>query len=278
MEEHVGSKDRQRRLAREHYERRALRAEERSARRRRRALIGSAAAAALLVTGGVAYAGTRLIGDDGAGKAAGSPSASSTPTATPPPPGTCEFIPDDTAPAEVKKKLPTVKPPKAKVGTAKYRATIETNRGEIVMDLDGAAAPCATGSFRHLAEEGFYDDSSCHRLTATGIFVLQCGDPSGTGLGGPGYRFANENTQGATYPRGTVAMAHSQQPDSNGSQFFIVYKEGGLQPDYTPFGTVVEGLAIVDEVAKAGGGEGGEAPKRDVVVEKVTVKETQGNP
>lgn len=268
----MGSKDRRRRLAREHYQRRQRRAEERGVRRRRRTLIGSAAAAALLVTGGAAYAGTQLFGDEGGSEAAAaaSPSASGGPGQTP---GVCRFIKDDSAPPEVKKKLPKVDPPKADVGMAKYRATIETNRGEIVMDLDGTAAPCATGSFRHLAEEGFYEDAPCHRLTTTGIFVLQCGDPSGTGLGGPGYRFANENTQGATYPRGTVAMAHSQQPDSNGSQFFIVYKEGGLQPDYTPFGTVVEGLDIVDDVAKAGvgGGEGGETPKRDVVVKKVTV-------
>ena len=135
-------------------------------------------------------------------------------------------------------------------------ATMVTSAGEIPLALDAANAPCTVASFTSLARQDFFADTGCHRLTSQGIFVLQCGDPTGTGTGGPGYEFANENTDGATYSRGTLAMANAG-PDTNGSQFFLVYDESPLPPDYSVFGTVTEeGLAVLDQVAAAGA-EGG---------------------
>ena len=114
--------------------------------------------------------------------------------------------------------------------------------------------------------------------------MLQCGDPTGTGSGGPGYRFANEvsddsATGSASFPAGTVAMAHSSQANSNGSQFFLVYAETTLPPDYTPFGTVTSGLDVVRSVAKGGvaadaNGAGDGPPKESVVIKSVTIKKT----
>jgi peptidyl-prolyl cis-trans isomerase B (cyclophilin B) len=107
--------------------------------------------------------------------------------------------------------------------------------------------------------------------------VLQCGDPTGTGSGGPGYKFADENLAGATYPEGTVAMANSGA-NTNGSQFFLVYKNSTLGPSYTPFGKVVSGLDIIQNVAKKGSdnsnGTGDGHPKESVIIESVTIKKT----
>jgi cyclophilin family peptidyl-prolyl cis-trans isomerase len=144
------------------------------------------------------------------------------------------------------------KPPTQAPANLPTRATIKTNLGTLEVELDAAKAPCTVNSIAYLAGEKFYDRSPCHRLTTSAALkVLQCGDPTGTGTGGPSYRFANENTSGATYPRGTVAMANAG-PDTNGSQFFITYADAALDPDYTPFGRVTSGLEIVDGVGKAG--------------------------
>jgi peptidyl-prolyl cis-trans isomerase B (cyclophilin B) len=134
------------------------------------------------------------------------------------------------------------------------RMVLRTSVGDIDVLLDGVAAPCAVHSLRHLAAAGFYDDTPCHRLVDRGIFVLQCGDPTGTGQGGPGYRFAEEALADAIYPRGTVAMVNSG-PASTGSQFFLVYDDSPLPPQYTPVGTIgADGLAVLDRVAAAGAG------------------------
>jgi peptidyl-prolyl cis-trans isomerase B (cyclophilin B) len=163
--------------------------------------------------------------------------------------------------------------PKAAPATMK----ITTNLGAIEIALDGAKAPCATGSFAYLAGKGFFDNSKCHRLTTEGIWVLQCGDPSGTGSGGPSYRYTTENT-GAPYARGTVAVANAGTPDSNGSQFFFDYKDNPAIPgQYTMLGTVTKGLDIVDKVAAGGitaddpSGAGGGPPKTEIVLQQVTV-------
>jgi peptidyl-prolyl cis-trans isomerase B (cyclophilin B) len=126
-----------------------------------------------------------------------------------------------------------------------------TNQGTITMSLDGEKAPCTVRSFLSLTRQNYFDNTSCHRLTTSGIFVLQCGDPTGTGTGGPGYQFADENLAGAKYPKGTIAMANSG-PGTNGSQFFLVYKDTQLDPNYTPFGTITKGLDILNKVAAAG--------------------------
>jgi peptidyl-prolyl cis-trans isomerase B (cyclophilin B) len=132
-----------------------------------------------------------------------------------------------------------------------YTAKLHTDQGLIAFQALTTAAPCTTFSFRFLASQQYYNDTHCHRLTTQGIFVLQCGDPTGTGSGGPGYSFNDENLTGATYPAGTVAMANAG-PNTNGSQFFIVWKDTQLPPDYTPFGRVTEGMAVLQKIAAAG--------------------------
>src|SRR5205085_1699124 len=118
-------------------------------------------------------------------------------------------------------------PPNTPAPSAASTAILTTNRGVITLRLDATAAPCTVNSFTFLASKHYFDSTSCHRLTTAGIFVLQCGDPTGTGAGGPGYRFADENLRGATYPAGTVAMANAG-PGTNGSQFFLVYADTTL--------------------------------------------------
>lgn len=126
-----------------------------------------------------------------------------------------------------------------------------TNQGVITVRMLTDKAPCTTFSFRFLASQGYYNQTHCHRLTVQSIFVLQCGDPTGTGAGGPGYAFNDENLAGATYPAGTVAMANAG-PNTNGSQFFFVWKNTTLPPLYTPFGTVIGGMNVLQKIAAAG--------------------------
>jgi peptidyl-prolyl cis-trans isomerase B (cyclophilin B) len=126
-----------------------------------------------------------------------------------------------------------------------------TTQGVITVQMLTTKAPCTTFSFRFLAGKGYYNNTHCHRLTIHGIYVLQCGDPTGTGSGGPGYEFNDENLAGATYPAGTVAMANAG-PNTNGSQFFFTWKNTTLAPDYTPFGIVISGMPVLREIASAG--------------------------
>ena len=135
-----------------------------------------------------------------------------------------------------------------------YAAVLRTSVGDVDVVLDAEAAPCAVHSLLHLVQAGYYLDTPCHRLVTRGIFVLQCGDPTGTGQGGPGYRFTEEGLQDAEYPRGTVAMVNNG-PDTTGSQFFLVYDDSPLPAQYTPVGTIgADGLAVLDAVAAAGTG------------------------
>jgi peptidyl-prolyl cis-trans isomerase B (cyclophilin B) len=153
-------------------------------------------------------------------------------------------------------------------------ATVTTNQGAIVIKLDAEKAPCTVNSFVYLAAQKYFNTTPCHRLTTAGIFVLQCGDPTGSGGGGPGYTFADENLNGAVYPAGTVAMANAG-PGTNGSQFFLVYADTTLAPNYTPFGTVTSGLAVVQKIAAAGSdnsnGQGDGKPNLPVEITSVTV-------
>lgn len=138
----------------------------------------------------------------------------------------------------------------ANKGTAS--AVISLNGTEIQVSLDQAAAPCTVHSFLSLASQGYYDNTKCHRLVDQGIFILQCGDPSGTGRGGPGYSFADELTGKETYPAGTIAMANAG-PNTNGSQFFFVYADTPLPPEYTVFGHMdAKGVETVGEIASQG--------------------------
>ncbi|WP_019925856.1 peptidylprolyl isomerase [Nocardia sp. BMG111209] len=151
-----------------------------------------------------------------------------------------------------------------------YSATLQTNCGPITVSLDAANAPHTVNSFVFLAGQQYFDHSRCHRLTTAGIFVLQCGDPTGTGHGGPGYRFQDENLAGAVYPAGTLAMANSG-PNSNGSQFFLVYKDSQLPANYTPFGRVTGGMDVLQNIAGGGTADGSPdgAPAAGVVLDSV---------
>jgi peptidyl-prolyl cis-trans isomerase B (cyclophilin B) len=165
-----------------------------------------------------------------------------------------------------------------------YTVTIKTNHGDIVFTANGSAAPYTVYSFVYLVQKQYFDNTPCHRLVTAGIFVLQCGDPSGTGSGGPGYAFQDENlaslgTVGSggtvTYKAGTVAMANAG-PDTNGSQFFLVYKDSPISRAYTPFGTITQGLGVIQQIAAAGSdntnGSGDGAPLDSVKIESVTVQ------
>ncbi len=131
---------------------------------------------------------------------------------------------------------------------------LNTSIGDLQLTLDSALAPCAVKNFLSLVSQKYYDNTTCHRLTVgEGLQVLQCGDPTGTGSGGPGYSFADEVYPTLKYGRGVLAMANSG-PNTNGSQFFIVYGDAsGLGPQYTAFGRLDEaGLKLIDKVARAG--------------------------
>jgi peptidyl-prolyl cis-trans isomerase B (cyclophilin B) len=153
--------------------------------------------------------------------------------------------------------------PDKKIAEGKtYVATVTTNCGDIEMTLDGKNAPQAVASFVELAKQNYYLNAPCHRLVADdALKVLQCGDPTGTGQGTPGYGYAVENApKDGTYPRGTLAMARtSDAQKGTGGQFFVVYGDSTLpDPDgYTVFGTVTSGLDIVDKIAAAGVAPGG---------------------
>ncbi len=275
----AGKQERQRKLARERYERRLAREAERQRRVRRITQWVSGSLVLLVLAGVVAFAIVNLTSAK-AKSAAASPSASASaglstsPSATPSPTATgpvtsCTYT--SSPPASRKVGLPPAKPDLK----ANYQATIKTNRGDIVIDLLNSKAPCTVNSFVYLAGKNYFNYTGCHRLTTSGIYVLQCGDPTGTGSGGPGYKFNDENLAGAAYPAATVAMANAG-PGTNGSQFFLVYKDTTLQPAYTPFGTIVSGLNVIQKVAAAGtdNGKGDGPPKEKVVIESVTIKKT----
>ncbi len=183
---------------------------------------------------------------------------------------------------------PNEPPRTGKVPTepAQVSASMATNQGNIGLQLDNGKSPCTVNSFASLAQQGFFDDTPCHRLTTSEtLAVLQCGDPTGVGTGGPGYEFANEYPtdqyapndpklmQPVIYPRGTLAMANAG-PGTNGSQFFLVFQDSQLPPNYTVFGTIDEtGLATLDKIAAEGTADGGPdgAPKVDVNVESIAL-------
>jgi peptidyl-prolyl cis-trans isomerase B (cyclophilin B) len=159
----------------------------------------------------------------------------------------------------------------------KVPVTLQTSIGTLDATLDADRTPCTVNSFVSLARQGFFDKTPCHRLTTSPatIFVLQCGDPSGTGTGGPGYTIPDELSGKETYGPGTLAMANTGQPDSGGSQFFIVYQNTPLPPDYTVFGQVdPAGVKAVQKMAKQGTddayGDGDGHPKVTVTLESVT--------
>ena len=219
----------------------------------RRTLAALFAAALLVLTG---------CGDDDGG---GDDTAADQPDN--PDGATCEY-------AEAGEPAKEVDPPATQAAyDGDVPVTIETSAGAIEATLDAASAPCTVNSFTSLASQGYFDGTTCHRLTTDGIFVLQCGDPTASGSGGPGYSFPDELEGDETYGPGTLAMANAG-PDTNGSQFFIVYGDSPLDPAYTVFGEVSEeGIGVVEQVAAAGTDTGASdgAPKTPVEISSVTV-------
>ena len=288
----AGKNERQRRQAREKHRRQQEQRLVRQRQVRRRWAIGTLA---VLVAAGVGTLLLIFLPSGGAKKASASasksPSASPTATATAvaEPAHHCSYT--SATPAAKKVSLP----PAAPDYTDSYQATINTNQGKITFNLLNNKATCTVNSFVHLAQAGYFNNTQCHRVVTSGIYVLQCGDPYATasaklncsatskiGSGTPGYAFANENLTGAKYPAGTVAMANGG-PNTNGSQFFIVYKDsttglnGSSGPAYTPFAAVSSGLGIVQNVAKGGyscqyAQSGGGVPKKKVIIDSVTIK------
>ena len=287
----AGKNERQRRQAREKHRRQQEQRLARQQQVRRRWAIGTLA---VLVAAGV---GTLLLiflpggtPKKASASASKSPSASPTATATAvaEPAHHCSYA--SATPVAKKVSFPSATPDY----TDSYQATLNTNQGKITFNLLNNKATCTVNSFVHLAQTGYFDNTQCHRLLTSGIYVLQCGDPyamatakldcsstSKIGSGTPGYDFASENLTGAKYPAGTVAMANEGSATTNGSQFFIVFKDStsGLTASYTPFATVSSGLGIVQNVAKDGyscqyAQSGGGAPKKKVIIDSVTIKKT----
>jgi cyclophilin family peptidyl-prolyl cis-trans isomerase len=203
-------------------------------------------------------------------------SSTSTPTADGSD-GACDFKPDESGNPNL---IEVGTPPSEVLTSGIVTLTMTTNAGPIQLTLDQVTAPCASASFVYLAQQQFFDGSTCHREVNQETFgVLQCGDPTGTGSGGPTYKFAEEVTPETTYPRGTIAMANTGQPESTGSQFFLCFSDTQLTPTYTAVGAVDgAGLAVLDRIAAAGNdgslepSPGGGAPNTPVVITSMTVR------
>jgi peptidyl-prolyl cis-trans isomerase B (cyclophilin B) len=307
----AGSRERERRRARERYERQRETQLARRRRLRKRFGIGLAVFCVLGLVGGLTAVFVGGSTPSAAKKpkatasaspsatASASASASASAAAVAEPATHCTYTTSGVAAAAKKVSVPPATPNYK----ATYTATINTNLGPIDINLLNSKATCTVNSFVHLASAGYFNDSQCHRVVTTGgLYVLQCGDPyakasekltcssaaDAPGTGGPGYEFASENLTSlgkatsagtVTYKADTVAMANSGGSDTNGSQFFLVYKNSTLQPDYTPFGTITSGLDILQKVANAGttctySGPGDGAPKEKVIINSVTIKQT----
>jgi peptidyl-prolyl cis-trans isomerase B (cyclophilin B) len=170
---------------------------------------------------------------------------------------------------------PVEAPPAAASTVGVASLTLTMTGGSVTITGDRSRTPCTLHSIESLAKQGFFDDTGCHRLADFGMFMVQCGDPTGTGRGTPGYRFADELDGGASYPAGTVAMANAG-PDSNGSQFFIIYADSPLPPNYTVFGTIDEASLKVIRTMAADGqdngyGDGTGRPRNPFRILKATV-------
>ncbi|GIH06310.1 hypothetical protein Rhe02_43770 [Rhizocola hellebori] len=262
---------RERAAARARLERQMAEKLEKARARKKRSAIAGAAAAVLLVAGGVIWA-VVAMGDDDKGPALADGDVS------------CMWTPDD---AQANPDLKEVgAPPTGKApNTGTQTMTITTNLGAIDVEVNTAKAPCTARSMTYLASKGFFDNTKCHRLVTDGIKVLQCGDPSGTGRGGPTYKMAEENLPNFTddlknYPKGTIAMAKTDQPSSTGSQFFIVWGDTPLPGQYTVLGKVTKGLDIVEKVGADGAlpedpTTGATAPKTEVIIKTLTVTPPQ---
>ncbi|OBG25235.1 peptidylprolyl isomerase [Mycobacterium sp. 852002-51057_SCH5723018] len=269
--------------------------------RRRRILViagGSTVAVAVAVAVVIAIVNTKSQHKSNAAATTTAPSGSPESTApTTPPTGSVPPLPpfkpsasvgaNCQYPASSDPAAKPVKPPRTgKIPTdpAQVSASMATSQGNLGLMLANNESPCTVNSFASLAGQKFFDGTKCHRLTTSDTLgVLQCGDPKSDGTGGPGYQFANEYPtdqyppndpkaqQPVVYPRGTMAMANAG-PGTNGSQFFLVYKDSQLPPQYTVFGTIqADGLATLDKIAKAGVAGGGDdgPPASEVTIKSL---------
>lgn len=291
-----------REAAKRKLDRQLARRAERATRRRRRYAMASGAAVVVLVLGLVALivsldtrhqsAATKQVASSGTGAAAkpnpdpranpGTKQNSDTqlaaePVRPRPLPASvdCQYPATQQTPARPVR--PPLAGPTSTAGTV--RVSMQTSAGMIGLTLDRALAPCTVTSFASLAKQGFYANTPCHRLvTNPGLHVLQCGDPTGSGAGGPGYTIPDEVFPELTYGRGLVAMANTGQPDSGGSQFFLIYGQTQLPPQYTVFATISPaGLAVLGEIAKAGDdgslepSPGGGKPNKPVTITSIDI-------
>ena len=282
----AGSKERQRQRARERHERQREERRQRQQQLRKRLSIGAVVVLVLGLAAGLAlvFVGGSTPAAKSKPKATASASATSSASSVAEPAHHCTY----TTTGSGKPSMPTASPDY----NAGYTATVNTNLGKIGITLLNSKATCTVNSFAHLAATNFFNNTQCWRVdNSNGIYMLQCGDPTATatsklscssstlGAGGPGYQFADENLKGATYPAGTVAMANGGA-NTNGSQFFLVFKNTSLSPSYTPFGKITSGLDILQKVAKAGtscslsASVGGGVPKEKVIINSVTVKKS----
>ncbi|SDO92450.1 peptidyl-prolyl cis-trans isomerase B (cyclophilin B) [Pedococcus dokdonensis] len=265
---------RERRRAQKFEAKQALRERE-AARNRQVAVV---VAAVLVVVAAFVILTTQLGKDDKATPSAeptGSTQTTASATTTAAPVAGCTAAP--APPTSITK---VAKPDKATAAGKTFTAVVTTNCGDITIQLDGAKAPQTVASFVALAKASYFGDSPCHRITTQDpLFVLQCGDPLGGSGTGPGYTYGIENApKDGKYPKGTVAMARTNDPNSNADQFFIVYKDSDLSsvPEgYSIFGTVTGGMDIVEKIAAAGvsGGATDGAPAAPISILKVAVTE-----
>ncbi|GAA5076885.1 peptidylprolyl isomerase [Nocardia iowensis] len=289
------SNEQRRAAAKRKLERQLANRAERARRRKQLTIAGSVLGVVVVVA---AVTGVYFLtrSDDDSTTDAKDATQSSAPAAAPPPAPVAKpalvncVYKDSEKPAD----KPVTKPAKAEGipttgNDAKVSVSMETNQGPIGLTLNNAEAPCTVNSFVSLASQNFFDGTSCHRMTASeGLKVLQCGDPTASGMGGPGYAFDNEYPtdqldpndpmaaqQPVAYKRGVLAMANAG-PGTNGSQFFIVYGDSQLPPNYTIFGTVDENtMGTLDKIAKAGqddsNGPGDGKPTQPVNIESVRI-------
>jgi peptidyl-prolyl cis-trans isomerase B (cyclophilin B) len=263
----VPSNEQRRQAAKRKLERQLARRVERAKRRRRRLALGSgiAVVVVLLLVFGIIY----LSGNHGTSQAASAPTTTTPPAKTTG--GPCKYTSTPTQPAPKGKDEGLPNDPNPTPNTGAVTVTLQTTQGDIPLTLNRPEAPCTVQSFAFLAQKSFFDNTPCHRLTADPMLkVLQCGDPTGSGQGGPGYTIPDEKPKSlklaptttpvpqgqeaaAIYPAGTVAMANTGQPHTGGSQFFLVYGDSQLPPDYTVFGTVNStGMTTLAKIAAGG--------------------------
>lgn len=278
----TSSNRREREIARAKFERQQARRMEREAKAKSRQRIIAVVVIAALVVAGGGWAVFSLTGGDDATPTASSAETSSPDTTEPTETGDAEqqaTIAELCAdPIPVRADDISFEAPPAPGSATGGTLTLVTNCGDIAIDLLADAAPATVASIEFLAGNGFYDATSCHRLTTAGLFVLQCGDPAGNGTGGPGYQIPDENLPAeaeANYPAGTVAMANAG-PGTAGSQFFLVYEDTTLPAGYTIWGQISEGLDVIRAIADAGTADGGGdgQPAQPLVIESATVAST----